>query len=110
METPDELVAPVVEVFRSLEGEGFFVGAPTIFVRLAGCNVGCKHCDSKGTWKTEGVPTQSVEEVVETIRCLREKTKIPRVSITGGEPLIHLEFILRLCDELMMDKDFYTIN
>ena len=40
----------VSETFRSLQGEGPSAGAPATFVRLQGCNVGCRWCDTRYTW------------------------------------------------------------
>jgi organic radical activating enzyme len=106
----EQLEANVVEIFRSLEGEGNFIGTPTIFVRLAGCNVGCKHCDSKLTWKKDNFPLMSVDAVLNEIYKLQVKTtKVDRISITGGEPLLNLAFVLDLCDGIM-DGTNYNAN
>jgi 7-carboxy-7-deazaguanine synthase len=95
------LEAPIVEVFRSWEGEGEFIGTPTIFIRLAGCTVGCKECDSKQTWDTFDFPKQTIHKVVDMVNELRKPFFIPRISITGGEPLLNETFVLELCWSLM---------
>ena len=106
------LTAPIVEIFRSLEGEGAFIGTPTIFIRLAGCPVGCKHCDSKATWKVNNFPKKTLQEVIDEVARLNsgDQMIIDRVSITGGEPLIHEEFLLSLCNALVMKNPWFTIN
>ncbi|GAM63268.1 queuosine biosynthesis queE radical SAM [Vibrio ishigakensis] len=38
------------EIFETIQGEGFFTGVPSIFIRLQGCPVGCAWCDTKQTW------------------------------------------------------------
>ena len=38
---------PVMEQFVTLQGEGFYTGKPAVFIRLAGCDVGCTWCDVK---------------------------------------------------------------
>jgi len=41
----------LVEIFSSIQGEGTYVGATTLFVRLGGCDLRCGWCDSPHTWK-----------------------------------------------------------
>lgn len=43
----------VNEVFETIQGEGFFTGTPSIFIRLQGCPVGCSWCDTKHTWSVK---------------------------------------------------------
>ncbi len=86
----------VVEIFRSLQGEGVRAGMPCSFVRLAGCNLRCKWCDSQYAW--EGGEEMSLEAIVRRV----EQLDLPRVELTGGEPLIHPEaptLLGRFCDE-----------
>ena len=40
----------VPEIFYSLQGEGSRCGTPAVFLRLAGCNLACKWCDTKHSW------------------------------------------------------------
>jgi organic radical activating enzyme len=109
--TTPELTAGIVEIFKSYEGEGVFIGTPTIFIRLAGCNVGCKFCDSKQTWNEKKFPQMTVKSVVdEVIKLNSSGCKVARISITGGEPLLHEEFFLNLCDALLLCNHFFVIN
>ena len=41
---------PLMELFNTLQGEGFHTGKPATFIRLAGCDVGCFWCDVKESW------------------------------------------------------------
>lgn len=70
------------EVFYSLQGEGYNVGTPAVFVRFSGCNLKCDFCD---TDHMSGVE-MSEEEIVE------EVCKYPSdfVVLTGGEPSLQL--------------------
>lgn len=70
----------VSERFMSIQGEGYWTGTPSWFIRLQGCSIGCSWCDTKHTWK-KGVGQISVQELVEEIPALAD-----RVVITGGEP------------------------
>lgn len=73
------------EVFASVQGEGLRQGEPTIFVRLAGCNLRCSFCDTKRAWGRGRL--QTVGEVAESVRLLRRDFPARWVCITGGEPL-----------------------
>lgn len=78
----------VCEIFKSIQGESSYAGLPCVFIRLAGCNLGCRWCDTPYARVPDEATELSVEEV------LRE---IPRsgdcrlVEITGGEPLLQEE-------------------
>ncbi len=71
----------VCEVFESVQGEGLTVGAPSLFIRTGRCSVSCKFCDTKYSWNSGR--DYSAEEIREIV----EKTALPDVIITGGEPL-----------------------
>lgn len=78
---------PVSAIFRSLQGEGHFVGYPMTFVRLAGCSVRDCHiraeCD-EAPWKATS--SMTADEIAD--RCAAESFgRI--VCITGGEPSDH---------------------
>ena len=49
---PAHAAAPVMEVFASFQGEGLYVGQPQVFLRLAGCPLRCRWCDTPGSWAT----------------------------------------------------------
>lgn len=74
-----------MESFYTLQGEGVHSGSAAYFIRLAGCDVGCSWCDVKDSWRTEGYPVLTDDELVE--RALDSGTEI--VVITGGEPLMY---------------------
>ena len=85
----------ITEVFYSLQGEASRVGLPTVFVRLTGCPLRCKWCDT--TYSFTGGEAASIESV------LAEVAKYParQVCVTGGEPLSQkdcLPLLGALCD------------
>jgi organic radical activating enzyme len=105
--------APLVEVFSSIQGEGAFVGEQQSFVRLAVCPLRCRYCDSEHTWVSTdswrvnagGIVASlpNPASVAEVAGALAEAEKPgPRrtVSITGGEPLVHAEFLRALLPQL----------
>lgn len=75
----------VVEVFKSIEGEGKRTGLPTTFIRLFGCNLRCKYCDTKYSYNNEAsYYVRSIQQLVK--QCI--ELGVPNVTITGGEPLL----------------------
>ena len=75
----------VCEIFHSIQGEGELAGYPTIFIRLTGCNLRCKYCDTEYAFY-EGID-MSIEEITNQIRSYRSRY----VCVTGGEPLLQEE-------------------
>ncbi len=88
----------VNEIFHSIQGEGPNVGKPAVFVRLGGCNLKCKWCDTKYTWhpKQSDNKTLTIEKVVQEIK----KYPCKHLVITGGEPLLQQDGIKDLLDKL----------
>lgn len=78
----------VVEIFDSIDGEGIRTGQPATFIRLAGCNLRCDYCDTLYALFGEETPCEYTEmSVGEIIKCVNARYR--RVTLTGGEPLIH---------------------
>jgi 7-carboxy-7-deazaguanine synthase len=73
------------EIFYSLQGEGFLAGVPSVFVRLAGCPLRCKWCDTKYAWDNKAGRQYSLDEILQTV----QKWSCKFVVITGGEPMIN---------------------
>ena len=76
----------VSEHFLSLQGEGPSVGTPAHFLRLQGCDVGCRWCDTKYTWDPAGGRAMTHTEAFAALRALGEASLL---VVTGGEPLAH---------------------
>lgn len=76
---------PLVEDFYTIQGEGFHAGKPAYFIRLGGCDVGCRWCDAKYTWNPKLYPPTDVQTVID------RATSCPAqaIVITGGEPLLY---------------------
>lgn len=74
---------PVVEIFESIQFEGWRAGTVAMFVRLAGCNLACPFCDTDHEAKTSLTAT----EIVLKLAHLSPKNR--QVVLTGGEPTIH---------------------
>jgi 7-carboxy-7-deazaguanine synthase len=76
---------PVMEMFYSLQGEGYHQGKAAFFIRLAGCDVGCVWCDVKDSWDASKHPVLSIQEIVNA--ALEHPARL--AIVTGGEPLLH---------------------
>jgi 7-carboxy-7-deazaguanine synthase len=79
-------ILKISEIFPSIQGEGLRQGEPTLFVRLAGCNLKCDFCDTKYAW-TSG-KEMPVSRVMERIRKIHHIFPTKWVCLTGGEPLL----------------------
>lgn len=99
--------ANVIEIFSSVQGEGKYLGFRQIFVRLADCNLNCAYCDTNFSradfckvetsagamiFRNEKNPLDAAQ-VAEIIKRFSDKVPTQAVSFTGGEPLIHWQFI-----------------
>jgi len=110
VEAPKEARAPLVEVFHSVQGEGRFVGMPMTFVRTATCPLRCLYCDTPhsytaaprfpvrmpGREQQEPNPvtaSRAVELVQRLVAVAEAGGRAPRVSLTGGEPLVFPDFV-----------------
>jgi len=92
----EEHMLRVTEIFHSIQGESSHAGRPCAFVRLTGCNLRCRWCDSEYTFS--GGEQMSTDDVVRRVKSYGCNL----VEVTGGEPLAQkeaLDLIRRLCDE-----------
>lgn len=91
----DETSLRITEIFLSLQGEANTVGLPTVFVRLTGCPLRCGYCDS--AYAFSGGTQISLDAIVQQVM----DYGVPRVTVTGGEPLaqpdVH-KLMTALCD------------
>ena len=76
---------PLVEDFYTIQGEGYHAGKPAYFIRLGGCDVGCRWCDAKYTWNPRIFPPVDVDVVVARAQACEAQA----IVITGGEPLLY---------------------
>jgi organic radical activating enzyme len=105
----------LVEIFSSVQGEGPWVGATSLFVRFGGCDLRCRWCDSPHTWRPaqearieqgrgsgrfRRLPNPiSLETVVEACRAL-DASRHRFASLTGGEPLLQADAVAALAPAL----------
>src|SRR5437870_3861131 len=80
----------VMEIYRSVQGEGTLMGVPTTFVRFFACNLRCSWCDTKYSWSVREGGTWEVfspQEVADQVHAHRAR----HVVLTGGEPTLQKE-------------------
>jgi 7-carboxy-7-deazaguanine synthase len=106
----------IAEIFRSLQGEGRLTGVESVFIRVSGCNLRCRYCDTNyASWSANGneLPVQQILRAVD--RCAAAEPPehlrlfharglstvhcpLPTLSrhavITGGEPMLFDETVL----------------
>jgi 7-carboxy-7-deazaguanine synthase len=87
------MMGKIVEIFKSIQGEGPYQGETHIFVRLYGCNLACAYCDTD----TSTFQEMTCEDVLNHITAL---APCRTVSITGGEPLMQVDFLIDLVQKL----------
>ncbi len=86
----------IAELFSSVQGEGTFTGTPAVFVRLAGCNLNCRFCDTDYALRFFADTPQLLARVREL------SAECPTIILTGGEPFAQRE-TLALIDALRAD-------
>lgn len=94
----------VFEIFPSLQGEGPFQGIPSTFIRLSGCNLCCRWCDTSRTQDGSAGKEMTVDEIFGHVKSFG----LSHVCITGGEPLIQQDELLSLLKE--MHDDGYILE
>jgi organic radical activating enzyme len=107
---------PIQEIFSSIQGEGPWIGERHIFVRFLGCNIHCRYCDTPAAscdpasagWKfctvqllpgsrgSERIPNPlTAPDLIKFCsRLVIHGPSHPTISLTGGEPLLHRDFLL----------------
>ena len=106
----------IIEIFSSVQGEGKYVGYRQVFVRFEGCNLACRYCDTEhrpgehaycmaethaGSRQFEQLDNPlSLKSVAKKLQELLGELPHQAVSFTGGEPLLHGEFIQALSQEV----------
>jgi len=108
--------ANIIEIFSSIQGEGPYIGCRQIFIRFAGCNLSCNYCDTpflpqefcnvevkqSSSFNAPASQFKQLKNPVSSERLFKEianLNKVHSISLTGGEPLLHTEFLIKFLAE-----------
>ncbi len=95
----------ISEIFLSIQGEGQWLGMPSVFIRTSGCNLRCRWCDTPyASWNPQGTE-MSVQAILDQVA----HHSVEHVVITGGEPLIHAE-VVELAEKLKLRQKYITLE
>ncbi len=87
---------PLIDDFYTIQGEGYHTGKAAYFIRIGGCDIGCKWCDTKISWNADLHKLEPVDNVINNIK----KTPAKTLVITGGEPLnYNLDYLCKRVTE-----------
>ena len=90
-----------MESFGTVDGPGI-----RFVLFLQGCSLKCKYCHNRDTWDLNGGEEKTLEEIVEKIKNYKNYITISGggVTVTGGEPLLQVKFLIELFKALKKEK------
>jgi len=97
--TPLERKPQLVQHFVSLEGEGGTIGSSALYVRTGECNARCNFCDTKFSVESDGkhdivdMTSEKYIELLTSTYSRSQRANITNMSITGGEPLLNINYM-----------------
>lgn len=95
--------AKINEIFSSIQGEGPVVGYKQLFIRFCGCNLKCSYCDTEFREGESYTPAKLYEQISKNY----DLKTFHSVSLTGGEPLLHSDFLLEFIPLIKSQTKIY---
>lgn len=99
----------------TIQGEGKLNGIPSLFIRLAGCNLQCRWTNREGvsvpcdtayaSYEVKNTSSMSLDDMVSLIRYNTQH--LSHLVITGGEPFLQSEELIQLCIKLKQIKNYH---
>ena len=103
------------EIFSSIQGEGPFVGERQLFIRFCDCHRSCAFCDTNFSRKSTFLLEEkagsarfsqepnpiSLEQLLQWVDRLDTDCFHPHIALTGGEPLLQVDFLEAWLPELL---------
>lgn len=108
----------LINIFSSIQGEGYASGKPTVFIRTMGCNLRCIFCDTKECWTKENFhkvyPERddfmwlTAQEIFDRVEEMEKGWKHKSICLTGGEPLMldNKDFMIDELLPLFIDANY----
>lgn len=81
--------AKIKEIFASIQGEGPYMGSKQLFIRFCDCNLRCRYCDTDFGGDAEEYTPEELADIVKQFSL----NTIHSISLTGGEPLLSVDFL-----------------
>lgn len=92
----------LINIFESINGEGYASGKPTVFIRTFGCNLRCGFCDTRECWSELNMikvyPERefwgdpfiwlTAKEIFDRVEQMEKNYAHKSICLTGGEPLM----------------------
>ena len=105
---------PIIEVFTSIQGEGRYVGEPSIFIRLSGCNLRCCFKDTIcDTSYSSFHPEKGHLNIDDVFKEITDHPNVHSIVITGGEPMLYregIEDLIGYIENVMQDDYLVTVE
>ena len=83
-----------IESFGTVDGPGV-----RFVIFLKGCPMRCQYCHNPDTWEMGGGTEMTVEQIMEEFERSKDFYTRGGITVTGGEPLVQLEFVTELFEE-----------
>lgn len=112
----------LINIFESINGEGYAAGKPVVFIRTFGCNLRCIWCDTKECWSEKNMlkvypergewespfKWMTANQIFETVEEMEKNYRHKSICLTGGEPLIleNKDFMLNELLPLFVDAGY----
>ena len=96
---------PVSEYFTGFQGEGKFTGSYCLFIRFADCNFACPFCDT-----VDRIGKTNFQLTLNNILDLIKEGNHRHIVLTGGEPCLYSEHLLKLGETLSSKKVFVEVE
>ena len=76
---------PLIDEFYTVQGEAFHTGRAAYFIRIGGCDIGCRWCDTKISWSFDLHRLATIDEILKNV----QKNGADTIVVTGGEPTLY---------------------
>lgn len=83
------------ETFGTVDGPG-----TRFVIFLKGCPMRCKYCHNPDTWEQTNAKEYTTDEIIEEILKYQKYYKNGGVTVSGGEPLLQIDFVTELFQKL----------
>lgn len=100
---------PICEIFSSIQGEGYNLGKPVVFVRFYGCNLRCQFKDKNCDTPYAVIDDKYVKHIkVSEIKSEILKHSPSHIVFTGGEPMLYQKEMIEIMRQLNRHQKLYT--